>query len=809
MDLVSDFRRALRLFRSSPGLVLVSMLSLGLGMGVNLALFSVIRAIFFHQPTLADRDRAIGVEPGNSDQFSYLNYRDLRDSGIFDAVAGYREVRVNLHTGTSADSLSALVVTANFFDAARLPVAMGRSFGAAEAQAEGEPRLAVISHALWRRRFEADQAIVGREIRLNGEPFVVLGVLPEQYQSVALLSAPDVYVPISRLVLPTMVDRHNGNALSVIAWLPGGMTSRQAQAAVTNFGRGLEQRYPVENREMGRPAHVVSLVSRELGDSPVRFVAPAILLMLFGLVLLSACANVAGLLLARAAHRQRELAIRTALGARRGHLVRMLLAESLILAVAGMLTGGVLGLWLIRTLNMLDIPGAGAPNLALEVSAWLAAYAVLLTLATGLLCGLVPSWRAGRATVADDIQRGESQIVTGRLWMRHAFVVGQVASCAVLLVLSSLMIRSLYRLTAMSPGFDLDHGVVATVHLDAARYAVDGGLALAEQMADRVKALPGVQSVAFANILALGTDTSATQLQVEGGREGPPEGGPHARTYVNSVSAGYFESLGVAMLRGRDFDAHDRAGAPPVVIVSEALARAYFPNEDAIGRRVRQSSGEPYAEIVGIVRDHKHASYGEAPAPIIYYAYPQRTRVSNQVRPIFLHVRTAGPSAAVILAVRRIVAALDVNIAAEVMTLRQAAGTELAVRQFGERVLTAAGVLALLLAAIGLYSVMAFVVASRTAEIGLRVALGASARQVLAGVLGRGLRLVIWGMAIGGALSMAVSFALSGLVVGVSAADPISYAVTTLVLIVVGAAACYLPARRAARMDPLVALRRL
>jgi putative ABC transport system permease protein len=804
MNLLADVRRALRLFRSSPGLVLVSMLSLGLGMGVNLALFSVIRAVFFYQPTIADPDRAIGVEPGNSDQFSYLNYRDLRDSGIFDAVVGYREVRLNLHTGVTAESITAFVVTANFFDAVRLPIAQGRAFGAAEAKAEAEPRVAVISQGLWRRHFDADPGIIGREVRLNGEPFTVIGVLPERYQPVALLSSPDIYVPVNRVVLPTMVDRHNGNALSVIAWLRPGSTREQAQGAVTNLGRALEQRYPRENREMGRPARVVSLVSREFRGSPARLVAPVILMMLFGLVLLSACANVAGLLLARAAHRQRELAVRTALGATRVQLIRMLLAESFTLAGAGTLAGGLLALWLIRMLNVLDIPGAGAPYLAVDVNGWLVAYALLLMLGTGFLCGIIPSWRAGRVNVSDDIQRGESHVATGRLRVRHAFVVGQVAACAMLLVLSSLMLRTLYHLASLNPGFDLDRGVVATVHLDSARYATDGGLPLAQRMVERVAAVPGVQSVAFANILPLGTDSSATRLEVEG-RSGGAVG---ARTYVNSVSPGYFESLGIPMLSGRDFDAHDRPASPAVVIVSEALVRAYFPNEVPLGKRVREASDQPYAEIIGVVRDHEYASYGEVPSPILYFAYLQHQGVSNQVRPIFLHVRTGAP-AAVIPAVRRIVAGLDLNIAAEVSTLRQAVGTELAIRRFGGRLLIAAGVLALLLAAVGLYGVMAFVVASRTAEIGVRMALGASASQVLGGVVRQGLRLVGWGMAIGGGLSMALSLALSGLVVGVSAADPISYAVTALVLGIVGAAASFHPARRAAKLDPLVALRRL
>src|SRR6476620_10672387 len=260
---LSDLRGALRLLRTSPGLVLVSVLSLGLGLGVNLTLFTAIRAVFFREPTIADRERVVGVQPGNSNQFSYLNYRDLRDSGIFETVAGYRQVRLNLRTGDEAEPVDGLVVTPSFFEAVRIPLALGRAFGAAEAASEREPRVAVISNAFWRRRFNASPAIVGLEMTLNGESFTVIGVLPERYHPVTLLLDPAVYVPVTRLVLPTIGDRRNGNALGVLGWLRPGTTREQAQAAVTNLGAALEQQYPIENRGMGRPGRTVALVGRE------------------------------------------------------------------------------------------------------------------------------------------------------------------------------------------------------------------------------------------------------------------------------------------------------------------------------------------------------------------------------------------------------------------------------------------------------------------------------------------------------------------------------------------------------------------
>ena len=297
----SDCRRAFRILKSGPGVLLVSVLSLALGLGVNLMLFTAIRAVFFYEPTVADAARVVGVRPGNNNQFSYLNWRDLRDSGTFENVAGYRQVSLNLSDGGEPEQIDGLAVTANFFDAVHTPLRLGRAFGAVEAAPERQPRFAVLSQAFWRRRFNANEAIVGHDLTLNGEAFTVLAVLPTGYRPVTLLSNPGVYVPLSNLVFPMIEDRNNGNALNVLGWLRPGMTREQAQAAVTNLGNVLESRYPLDNAGMGQPGRIVPLVGREFGDSPVRLVAPTLLLALFGLVLLSACANVAGLLLAHSA----------------------------------------------------------------------------------------------------------------------------------------------------------------------------------------------------------------------------------------------------------------------------------------------------------------------------------------------------------------------------------------------------------------------------------------------------------------------------------------------------------------------------
>ena len=802
--LLQDVTRAARVLRASPGLLIVSVLSLGLGLGVNLTLFSALRAIFFYTPSILSPDRVVGVEPGNSNQFSYLNYRDLRQSRIFETVAGFRRVSFNLRGRDQVERVNGLAVTANFFELIGIRMAIGRPFTEGEAAAERQPRIAVLSHRFWQRRFNGDPAIVGGQLTLNNASFDIVGVLPASYRAVTPVEDPDLYVPLSALVLPTIDSRGNGNALGVLGRLPPGATRGQAQVAVTTLGQQLEQAYPRENNGMGRPAKVVPLQIREFGSWQEPLLISAVLLTLFGLVLLSACANVAGLLLARVARRQREIAIRVALGARRSRLISMLLAESFGLAALGAAAGAILFFWLTRVLHSISLPaGLGALNLSLDIDATVGLYALALVAGTGLLCGIAPAWRATRGNVVADIQSGESHGATGRLWMRHVFVIGQVAASVTLLVIASLLVRSLMRIATLDPGFDLDRGVVALVNLEADQYAVDGGLPLGERIVEALQGMPGVESSSFAGILALGTDQSSSRLQVEG----LAPGSVGSRTFLNSVGPRYFATLGIRVVAGREFNTRDRDGSPAVAIVSEAFARSYFPGENALGKRVRHFESEPYAEIVGIVADSKYGSIGEAPTPLYYSAYTQRPHVSSQFRPLVVHVRSTGSPVPLISELRRVITTLEPTAFVDVRTLEDATSTEAGLRAFATQVFAGVGIVALLLAIIGLYGVMAFVVSSRTREIGTRIALGASSGRILRGVLTQGLRLVAAGVAIGALASWLLARALVAGLAGLSSADPVAYGGAAFILVLVGLAACYFPARRAASLNPVEALR--
>ena len=803
-NLLADLRRAARLLSASPGLVLVSVLSLGLGLGANLTLFSFLRAAFFYQPDVAEPERVVGVQPGNSNQYSYLNFRDLQESGIFESVAGFRRVQLNLRVGGEPERVPGLAVTVHFFTALGISAGIGRTFDAAEAAPERPPRIAVLSHAFWQQRFGGSAATIGQSVTINGEPFDIIGVLPEGHRAITPRENPGIYVPISALVLPTIDDRRNGNALDVLGRLRPGATREQAQAAVTVLGQQLAKAYPNDNEGMERPATILPLRIREFGGWQEPVFISAILFALVGLVLLSACANVAGLLLARIAHRQREIAVRVALGAGRGRLLQMLLTESFGLALVGVMAGGALFLTLARVLQTVGLPAfLGSVTLQLDVDASVLAFALSLTFVTGILCGLVPALRATQTDVAAEMKSGDGHGASGRLWLRHAFVVAQVAASVILLVVSSLLLRSLVRVTTLDPGFDIDRVSVAMINVDAQRYALDGGLPLSQRIVERVESMPGVEAVSVAGILALGPDMSATRLQVDGMAPGTIG----SRTFLNSVGPRYFATLGIPFVSGRDFAATDRDGAPPVAIVNEALARSYFPGENPIGKRVRRSEREPYCEIIGVVRDSKFGSMGEESMPVFYSTYMQRPRISTQIRPVILHVRTAGAPAAIVPELRRAIAEVDSTVFADVRTLRDATGGEAQLRQFGTQMIGTIGAVALLLATIGLYGMMAFVVSSRTREIGTRMALGAGTGRILWNVLAQGLRLVAIGIAVGGVLSWMLGQMLRGALAGLSPADPIAFGSAILVLTFTGVAAIYFPARRAARLNPVDALR--
>jgi predicted permease len=796
-SLLWDLREAFRGLRKAPGLVAICVLSLGLGVGVNLTLFSWLSAMFFDQPTIARSADVVGIEPGNSNQFSYLNYRDLKDASIFQSVFGYRRSELSLRTGDITESVSGLAVSGNFFEGLGVRAQFGRVFTDAEAAPERDAHVTVASHGFWRRTLDADPNAVGQVLNLNGRSYTLVGVLPSDYRAVTPVEQPDLYVPLNVLGPTNLSQRRNDNALIVMARLRPGVGLDQARSQLTAFGQQMERAHPIDNRGMKDTAAVFP--SSELrqrgapGDTPTLI---ALLMGIFCLVLLVACGNVAGLLMVRGAGRRQEIAVRFALGASRRRVIQSLLVEGLLLASIGTAAALMLVVWLAPVMSAYGLPGLRGARVDLQPDFSLVAYAALITVFTALVCGMTPALRSTKGQITADIQQGGSRTATGHLRMRHTFVVAQVAISLLLLVIASLFLRSLLRIASIDTGFDVAHGVV--VRVPAASVAPGQQVTVSEQIAGRLRRVAGVRAASWAMLIPLGGDIRGERFAVEG----RPDRG--ARTYVNSVAPGYFDTLGIPLLRGRDFQASDRPGALDVAIVSEAFARSYFPGEDALGKQVES---QDRVVIVGVVKDHSYRNRGAGPEPVLYRAYAQIPNMSTQPRPLIIHLRTDQPATASLGTIRRAMAEIDPNGPAFVEPLQDATSQEIVMRRVIGFMLSSVGALGLLLATIGLYGVMAYVVTSRTAEIAIQMALGASSQHVRWRVLGSGLKLVLIGVAIGTAVALAATRPLAAMLAGLSTSDPIAYAGTALTFTLVGLAASYLPARRATRVDPMVALR--
>ena len=790
-SLLQDLRYGARNLRRTPGLVAVSVLSLGLGIGLNLTLYAGVMTIFRHQPTMSNPQEVVGIEPGNGRQISYENFRDLRDAGTFADVVGFRVSAMNRRVGDRIERLSVVVVTGNFFESLGIRPRLGRTFTTEDAAPERAPRTIVLDHPYWHARFGADPNAIGQTMVLDGEVFTITGVLPEDYRSVTGFMTPNAYVPVSALTLPTLNDR-GSQTLSVLARLAPGQTRARAQAAVTAIGADLERRFPQMNERMSRPAQLFPADATQFRGTPVGFrLFPILLLVLFGLVLLIGSVNVAGLLLARAVSRQHELTVRSALGASRWRVVQTLLSESFLLSLLGAAAG--VGLTYVLSQSDLFGPMRGIQRVFAPDRRLLAPGLGLVVLTT-LLCGVMPALRSTRMNLLAGLRRGKTG-EPGAIPPRSAFIVGQVALSLTLLVVSSLCLRSQMRIVGLDLGFDLDHGIVTRFNVEPVRGPLEARLAFADRVVERIEQIPQVQSAAVTGLVPLGGDALVAAFHPAGRSDIP---GTRASTL--SVGPRYFATLAIPVLEGREFEAADRDGTPAVAIVNQTFARTYFPGRRALGQRV-EIGGESDAEIVGIVGDSKVDTIGEAPKSVVFYPFAQRPRRLTII------ARTAGDPAALVPAVHAAIGELDATASLTITTLREAASTELSMRRVGTQMVGAIGVVGLLLTAIGLYGVVSYLVVSRTGDMAIRIALGATQAQIHREVLAYAGRLVGGGIAIGAIASLLFTPALRTFLAGLSPADPIAFVAAAAVLLVVSLAASYLPARRAARVNPIAVLR--
>jgi macrolide transport system ATP-binding/permease protein len=803
----------------NPGFTTVAVLALALGIGANSTIFSLANSVFLRPLPVPQSNRLVWLFTERDDNVSYPDYLDCsHQTDIFSGVLAYDWVALNMGSSGQADRVQGDLVSANYFDVLSVNVERGRSFLPEEDQTPGAAPVAVISHALWQYHFGSDQNVIGKTAFLNGQQFAIVGVAPEGFVGTEEAFPRDVWVPLSmgaQLRSGIMGAGGNQNPLTdrnarwftIMARLKPDVSLQQAQSRMDYLAAQLASAYPETNANRhitvyvagnGRPIFRTMLL-------PVTW----ILLATVGLILLIACANVANLLLARSTARRKEIAIRLALGASRGRLVRQLMTESVLLALLGGCAGFVLSFWITNLLMTLK-PSVPLPiNINVRTDWRVLVFTFLFSLLAGIIFGLVPALQASKPDVVSVLKDERSAFGHRRnlFSLRNILVIAQVAMSLVVLVAAGLFLRSLRNAQAISPGFEATQVLGMSLDTGAQGYDEPKSRLFYEQLVNRVQSLPGVQAASIAQSAPLSylyAPALAVPTIVEGHEPAAGENPPMIGK--NTVGPSYFQTLGIPILRGRDFTAGVREGAPKVVIINETMARRFFANEEPLGRRlqVMRRGGQPVTcEIIGVVGDSKYLSLGEDPRPYMFLPFQQ-----NSWPVMTLLVRADGNPKNLIAAVRQEVKTLDDNLPPfNVVTLAENIDISLFPARFGALLLGGFGVLALVLATVGIYGVMSYSVSQRTHEIGIRMALGAQVNNVLKLVVGQGMLLVLVGVAVGLAAAFAVTRIVKNLLYVVSATDLVTFAVITLLLFVVALLACYVPARRATKVDPLVALR--
>ena len=799
MAIRDDLIYAARSLRKTPGLVSVIVLTLTLGIGVNATAFNLLNLLVLAPPSAKEPGRLLRIEPGNSNLISYLNFRDLSGSSAFTGMALEYATNLNWRNGDGVEPVRAMMLSANFFSISGTSAWLGRAFTAEEAAPEHNPNVVVLSYEFWQRRCEGDRDVLGRTLNLNGRPFTVIGVMGRGYRIVMNAMFPQMFVPISSAVAAGLENRQ-ANGYFLLARLAPGVRREQARSAFTALAKDLERTYPRENAHLGEPAFAFPVSGlgslQERNPQPEFLTGLAAPFVVGGLLLLIACANVAGVMLARGAMRQREIAVRLALGASRARVVRLLLADSFLLSTMGAAGALLVTAWLTPLLAQVRVPDAPAlPPLNLQMDARLVVYMLAVAFATAVFCGLVPARQSSRMQILPCLK--QSALQGKRSGLRRSLVSGQVAVSALLLVVCLLFFHSLIHIGNVSPGFDIDHGITASVTPEQNNFTSAQAHALAEALVVRVKTLPGVESASFASLVPLTGDTEEGGVRLE---DRPDFRSP--MVLFSSVGPAYFRTMGIRVLIGREFQASDRQGTPAVAIVNETFARLFFPNGDALRKVVRGGGdAEPWREVVGVVADNKYESWAETPKPQFFSPFLQAGGR------IFVQVRTSSASAGSIGAVRQVISEMDRSLVTNVRTTRDATSQEFALRRLSTGLLAAIGTLGLILSMIGLYGVISWEVSRRTAEIGIRMALGASPSQVRRMVLRSALVPVGFGIGSGIGAAMLVALPLRSFLAGVSTTDPATIGGVAGLLTLVSLAASWFPVRRATRVEPIAALR--
>ena len=794
---MQDLKYAVRMLLRTPGFTIVAVLTLALGIGANTAIFTVVNALLLKPLPYVHPERLVMVwqdfraRGGPVDEWATPgNYADWRaQTDLFQRVSVISGWRPTFISGEEPEPLPGEQVSFEYFGVLGVTPALGRDFQQQDGVRKAA-RVAIISDGLWKRRFGASPAVVGQVIALSGEPHEIVGVLPPGFRPI-INGAAEIW-------RPSQIDLANPSrgaiTLRTIARLADGLTNERAQAQASALAKRLETVHPESNEKVG--FMLTPLHDRVVGD-----IRPGLLALLgaVAFVLLIACANIANLLLARGSARGRELAVRLALGAARVRLVRQLLTESVLLAGIGGIGGMLFGVWAVDAL--VAIAPENAPRLAeIRLDRTVFAFASVLTLVTGVLFGLVPALQSSRSDVTHSLKDGARGATdAGGQAIRRGLIVAEVALALVLLTGGALLLQTFVRLQSADLGFNPENILVGAVNPPRASYDTRAKhLAFYDQVFEKAAALPGVKKAAIASVLPLSGD-SDTSFILEG-RPLPRTSSETPATWYRLVSASYFDTMEMPIRRGRAFELRE---SQPSVVVNESMAKKFYPGEDAIGRRIRFSDDTPWFTIIGIVADAKVRGAREAAKIETFVPYWQMTEPG-----INILLKTDSEPTRLSAALRAAVASIDRNVpVAGITTLSEIVGGSIEQPRFFALLSASFAVLALALAAIGIYGVMAYAVAQRTTEIGVRMALGAKPSEVFRLVVGDGLKLTAIGVALGGAASLLVARWLTTMLFGVSPGDPVTLAATAGILMLVAAAACFIPARRATQVDPMVALR--
>jgi len=803
-DFLHDVRYAARLQRKNPGFTIVAVIALALGIGANTAIFSVVNTILLRPLPYKDPERLVMVWEDASKQGyprdtpAAANFVDWRDQNhVFEGMAAISDESFNLTGAGEPERLEGNTVSATLFPLLGVEPHVGRVFTAAEDQ-PGAQRVVLLSYALWQRRFGGDPNIVGQALTLNGQSHIVVGVMPAQFQFPSTDS--QVWVPIAF----TQEDAANRNRhyLQVVARLKSGVSLAQAQSEMNTVAARLQQQYPQSNTDLG--AAVQSLHEYLVGD-----IKPALLILLgaVGLVLLIACANVANLLLARAAVRQKEIAVRVALGARRARLIRQFLTESVLLSTLGGLVGlaiAYVGLVLLKAFIPENISQAREISMDLKVLG----FTFLVSVATGLIFGLAPAVQAARFNQIDTLKEGGRDAATGGggKRLRSVLVTAEVAISLVLLIGAGLLINSFLRLRNVDPGFRAENLLTMKIVLPDTKYERRAQRsAFYTDLIQRVQSLAGVKSVAVTTNLPLYRQGNSISIGIEGQPDPPP--GQERIVVTRIISPRYFETMSIPVLRGRELSEQDTDKTPRVVVVSETMARRYWPGEDVVGKRIsvgKITKPEDWLQVIGVVKDVRQFELTADPKPQMYLPYRQFGFFDARD----LVVKTDVDPASLAATVRKAVWEIDKDQpVSNIQTMENILADSIARQRFSMLLLAIFAAVALVLAGVGIYGVMSYSVAQRTREIGIRMALGAQTGAVLKLAVGYGMKLVLAGLVIGLIAAFALTRVMATLLFGVTATDPATFTLISLLLIAVAVVASYVPARRATKVNPIIALR--